>query len=112
MPFNPLVTSENIRETFRRYILSTFRTNSDSYNNQLAEILSRDKTIVRGPYLQISHNFPKGKTIDNLVDEGILSTEFRNLGYKPFEERRLYAHQESAIRKIVSGRNVVVPSLF
>ena len=108
MPFNPLVTSENIRETFRRYILSTFRTNSDSYNNQLAEILSRDKTIVRGPYLQISHNFPKGKTIDNLVDEGILSTEFRNLGYKPFEERRLYAHQESAIRKIVSGRNVVV----
>ena len=108
MAFNPLITSDEICDTFRRYILSTFRTSSDEYNEQLKELLCHDNAVVRGPYLQISHNFPKGANIQELIEEGILSREFIKLGYEPFLNRRLYAHQEEAIRKVISGRNVVV----
>ena len=108
MAFNPLITSDEICDTFRRYILSTFRTSSDEYNEQLEELLCQDNAVVRGPYLQISHNFPKGANIQELIEEGILSREFIKLGYEPFLNRRLYAHQEEAIRKVISGRNVVV----
>ena len=37
MLFNPLITSKNICDTFRRYILSTFETDSETYNEQLKE---------------------------------------------------------------------------
>lgn len=106
--FNPLITSGNIGNTFRRYILSTFRTNSDAYNNQLADLLSDEGSIVRGPYLQISHNYPKGSTVSEMIREGILSLEFLKLNHASFMKRPLYAHQENAIRKSVAGHNIVV----
>ena len=70
--------------------------------------MSKDESVVKGPYLHISHNFPKGATIGELIDEGILSKEFLKLNYEPLIARRLYAHQEVAIRKVTSGRNIVV----
>ena len=106
--FDPLSASKNICDTFRRYILSTFRTNLVSYNDQLEKILQDDGTIVRGPYLQISHNYPVSKGIIDLIKEKILSKEFITLDYLPFLERKLYTHQEEAIKKIIEGRNIVV----
>lgn len=106
--YSPLSASEEIRDSFRRYILSTFKTNSETYNNQLRDILSDDGTIAHGPYLQISHNYPVGNTIEGLITEGVLSEEFHKLNYSPFKSFKLYEHQESAIRKAYSGRNIVV----
>ncbi len=100
--------SEEIRDSFRRYILSTFKTSSDTYNQQLRDILSDDGAIARGPYLQISHCYPTGDTVEGLISEGVLSEEFRNLDYQPFKSFKLYEHQESAIRKVRAGRNIVV----
>ena len=70
--------------------------------------MSRDESVVKGPYLHISHNFPKGATISELIEEGVLSKEFQKLNYEPLIARRLYVHQETAIRKVTSGRNIVV----
>ena len=88
--------------------MSTFKTNSSKYNSQLEEILLNDEAIVRGPYLQISHNFPVSIGIEELIKEGVLSKEFKTLAYPQFLERKLYTHQEKAVRKVVGGRNVVV----
>ena len=106
--FNPLTTSERIGETFRRYILSTFSTSSDEYNEQLRKLLFEDDSIVRGPYLQISHNFPAGHSMGELIDQGVLSPEFRKLSDIGFMNHNLYGHQEQAILKAISGRNIVV----
>lgn len=106
--YSPLTASEDIRDTFRRYVLSTFKTSSDKYNSQLKGILSADDSIVHGPYLQISHNFPTSTSVDELIDQGVLTEEFRVLNYPPFMMRRLYAHQEDAVRKVHDGRNIVV----
>lgn len=100
--------SEEIRDSFRRYILSTFKTSSDTYNQQLRDILSDDGAIARGPYLQISHCYPTGDTVEGLISEGVLSEGFRNLDYQSFKSFKLYEHQESAIRKVRAGRNIVV----
>ena len=97
MPFNPLVASKNICDTFRRYILSTFETNCDIYNEQLKEILEHDDAIMRGPFIQISHNYPNSVYIEDLIREGILSKEFITMNYTPFLKRKLYAHQEEQV---------------
>ncbi len=106
--YSPLSASEEIRDSFRRYILSTFKTSSETYNQQLRDEISKDRAIARGPYLQISHNYPVGSTVEELISEGILSDEFRRLDYSPFMSFRLYEHQEAAIRKVRAGRNIVV----
>lgn len=108
MSFNPINTSENIRDSFRRYILSTFKTNNEAYNRQLADILSKNEAIIRGPFIQITHNYPTSSYMDQLIEEGLVSSEFKTMGYEPFLKRKLYEHQERAIRKIHAGRNIVV----
>ena len=70
--------------------------------------------VSKGPFIEIKDTFQKGKTIGQLADDGILSPLFyeleKNKRYKPKipVNRPLYLHQEEAIRKIVSGENVVV----
>ncbi|MDN5358078.1 MAG: hypothetical protein PWR17_1247 [Candidatus Methanomethylophilaceae archaeon] len=108
MAFNPLITSKHICDTYRRYILSTFETDSEKYNQQLRNILEKDDTIMQGPYVQIAHNYPSSVRMQELIDQGLLSKEFVRMNYRPFLDRKLYIHQEAAIRKINEGRNIVV----
>ena len=98
MTFNPLIASKNITETFRKYILATFSTNNQSYNKHLEEAIFKKDAISKGPYLQITYNYPKSKTVKEFVDEGLLEEGFNKLNYPKFENR-LFIHQESAIRK-------------
>lgn len=43
-----------------------------------------------------------------MIQEGVLSSEFEKLKPQNFMERPLYVHQEKAIRRSVSGHNIVV----
>jgi superfamily II DNA/RNA helicase len=108
MTFNPLIASENITETFRKYILATFGTNNQNYNKDLEKAIFSNDAISKGPYLQITHNYPKSKTVKEFVDEGLLEQGFNDLDYPKFNNK-LFDHQESAIRKtVVEDRNIVV----
>lgn len=108
MTFNPLVASENIIETFRKYILATFSTNNQKYNENLESAIFEEDAISKGPYLQISHNYPKLKTIKELVNEGVLEHRFNEIDYPKFKNK-LFEHQVSAIKKtVVEDRNIVV----
>ena len=42
MLFRPAESSKGIVEFFRKYLLTTFKTNNDIYNRQLKEQLSED----------------------------------------------------------------------
>lgn len=68
--------------------------------------------------LETNDVFKSGKSINQLIDEGVLSPLYRDLEAKKPNtslykrclpiDRPLYLHQENAIRTIVSGNNTVV----
>ena len=107
MIFRPSESSKNIVDFYRRYLLTTFSTNNQLYNEQLKEALSRDKAIADGPYISMSDPYEKGTSLLQLAKEGVVSKKIIDFsGLHP--ERRLYLHQERAIRKSNEGSNLIV----
>ena len=107
MIFRPTESSEKIVDFYRRYLLTTFSTNKNAYNEQLKQQLSENKAIADGPYISMLDPYKKGKTIRSLVEEGILSHDILQIsGLKP--DRPLYLHQERAIKMAHEGKNLIV----
>lgn len=107
MLFRPSESSKRIVDFYRRYLLTTFSTNQEVYNKQLKELLEKDKAIADGPYISMSDPYKKGMSLKELADEGIVSKEI--LKIKNFHpDRKLYLHQEEAVRKANNGENLIV----
>lgn len=107
MLFRPSESSKNIADFYRRYLLTTFSTNNDVYNKQLKEALEKDKAIADGPYISMSDPFVKGESLEKLSYDGVVSKKITSFdGFHP--KRRLYKHQETAIKKINEGENLIV----
>lgn len=110
MSLNPLVASENIIDKYLRYIETTFYIDDTDYMKKFKSFLEKKDFFAKGPYLDFSDSFEFGKSINQLIDEYILSNEFKVL-YRDNPNlltRSLYKHQELSIRKIREGRNLVV----
>ncbi len=110
MGLNPIVASKNIVNKYLRYIETTFYINDEDYMKQFKKHLSKVNNFSKGPYLEFSDSFESGKSIEQLIDEGILSSEFKKLykNQKNLLSRPLYKHQEISIRKIMEDRNLVI----
>ena len=108
MIFRQSESSKKITDFYRRYLLTTFHTNNEKYNEQLKRELAQDKAIADGPYISMSDPYKKGKGIADLVADGVLSKEMLHL--KKFHplDRSLYKHQEEAILKSKEGKNLIV----
>lgn len=114
--FNPVTASKNIKEEFISYIATSFSFADKNLRKQFIEELNN--TVSNGPWLEINDVFTNGKSINQLIDEGVLSPLYRDLEAKKPNtklykrclpiDRPLYLHQEKAIRAIVSGNNAVV----
>lgn len=114
--FNPVLASKNIKEEFISYISTSFSFADGRLRKQFIDELN--KIISNGPWLETNDVFKSGKTINQLIDEGILSPLYRDLEAKKPNtklykkclplDRPLYLHQENAIRAIVLGNNVVI----
>lgn len=114
--FNPAVASQNIKEEFIDYITTTHAFADKNLQEQFIAELKEE--ISKGPLLEIKDIFVQGKSINELISEGVLSPLFRKLEsdkpsgklykYKLPIDRKLYLHQEKAIRAIVGGNNAVV----
>ena len=107
MLFRPAESSKNIVDFYRNYLLTTFRTNKDYYNTQLAELLAEDGVISSGPFISMSDCYAKDRSIRSLVSEGILSPMLLDL-HELHPDRQLYKHQVEAICKSKEGRNLII----
>ena len=110
--FNPAKAADEIKKEYIGYISTTFHFRNQNLQKKLVEEL--DKTVSNGPFVEIKDSFKSGKSIEELIDNGTLSPLFRDLESKkkyppklPIS-RPLYLHQEKAVEKIVSGKNLVV----
>lgn len=114
--FDSAKASENIKNEFIDYITTAHTFANQDLQAQLKSELK--DTIAKGPFIEINEIFKTGKSIKELVSDGILSELFLELEaskpntikYKPVLplDRPLYLHQEKAIKTIVSGDNAVV----
>ena len=104
--FSPIQAAEELTEKYKRYLRTIFQIADPEFSAQFEQELNKKEILSKGPYLDAVDSFKKGKSPDTLIDEGILPTSFRKFGLPM--ERTLYQHQETSIRKVQSGRNVVV----
>jgi ATP-dependent helicase YprA (DUF1998 family) len=113
---NPAIVSKNIKDEFISYITTTFSFADKNLQEKLVDELNN--IIAKGPYLETNDIFKTGLSMEQLINEDVLSPLFRELeSRKPNNklykrclplDRPLYLHQEKAIRSIVSGYNVII----
>jgi len=107
---DPIKTTNAVVNRYLDYLATTFSFNDDNLKEQFKKELEEFEGFVKGPILEATPPFESGKSINSLIEEGILSREFYRLstGELPLE-RNLYVHQEIAIRKLVSDkRNLII----
>lgn len=112
--FNPIEASKRIKETFIDYIATTLKISDAKINNDFRKALSKPGAIAKGPYVDISGSYKSGKSLKQLIDEGLLSKLFLDLEQIDEAEkeikidRPLYQHQENALRSALNGNNLVI----
>ena len=103
---NPVEKSKYIRNRYLEYLHSSFKLSDDKLQKLFEDKLYKE-VIFKGPYVALDLPFKKGRSIDQLVKDDVISPLFKQLNGVSFE-RPLYYHQEAAIKHINSGRSAVV----
>lgn len=106
MKFSPIEASETITNKYKRYLKTAFEIADAEYASQFEQEINKKDIFSKGPYLDVVDSFQKGKSLKELVEEGVISKKFLKAGFPM--ERTLYLHQEEAIRKCAEGNNIVV----
>lgn len=104
-------TSDEIKATYRRYLSSLLAVRNPKIDAALREAIDSTDMLDRGPYLEATPPYAPGKSVQELISEGILSDTFADLESDALPlGRPLYIHQEQSIRKAAADRNIVVAS--
>ena len=107
MSFNIIRASKNIANKYNRYLKTMFDIKDVEYKKIFERRLEESNFFEKGPYLEVINSFKKGRSIKELIDEGIISSEFskiRNIYNIP----QLHYHQEEALLKSLEGDNLIV----
>ena len=118
MAMNPIELSDNLKQSLQSYLTTIFNVNRDGTEAVLAAEIKKGfekpGALAKGPYLEITPPYKRGGSLNDLINEGVLSPEFLELPDDSLPlslDAELYSHQEVAIRKLVSDeRNIVVSS--
>lgn len=103
---NSIEKSKYIDARYKEYLRSSFKFGDENLQS-LFENQLQSEELFKGPYVDLSLPFKRGKSIKELVNSGVVSPLFLKLADIDFD-RPLYAHQEEALQRIGSGRSVVV----
>jgi ATP-dependent helicase YprA (DUF1998 family)/predicted RNA-binding protein YlxR (DUF448 family) len=108
MAMNPISTKTTIEKDYLSYLEEILVVRDKEINRKSKRALLETK-FVKGPYLEATLPFVSGKTLHQLVDEGVISKEFSTINNEIHYDRPLRMHQEIALRKIVEHKkNVIV----
>lgn len=100
---NPFITLEQVQSDYLTYVQTFQRFQNPQIREWVMERVRNGTLLWKPPYVQIARPFQQGEALQTLVDEGLLHREIpRIFSVHP------HLHQSQAIRKIMSGKNVVV----
>ncbi|MHA1727244.1 MAG: DEAD/DEAH box helicase [Promethearchaeota archaeon] len=109
---DPLKTTKNIRESYIRYLTSTFRLRDTDLRKKFLQEVEKFE-FTKGPFLEATPPFKRGCYLKDLIRMGLLDDALENFIYDglPYlNNNPLYLHQEKALKKIFSGHNIVIAS--
>lgn len=106
MAFLPVAASSEIAEKYKRYLKTIFRFKDQDYQKQFEKLLQSNTNFANGPFLDVTDSFEKGKSLSELIDDGIVPAGISRLHIN--QTRPLYLHQQISTKKVLSGKNVVV----
>lgn len=108
---DPILLQEDLQERMRRYLLTTLPIHRrfPKLREEASRELSKSAALIQGPFLEALPDFPKGKSLEQLVDGGMLHPGFAQLDPDVFT-RPLHIHQEEAIKRIVGKQENIVVS--
>lgn len=107
---DPVALQEDLHDRMRRYLLTALPINRrfPKLREKAHQELLDGESLIKGPFLETLPDFPKGKSLENLVDEDILHEGFSKLEQDVYQ-RPLHQHQQDAIEQTVTGeKNIVV----
>ncbi len=106
---DPIRLHEDLKARVRRYLLTSLPI-SDRFpllRAQAEKALSEPDKLVKGPFVEALPDFPKGKSLQDHVEAGLLHEGFSRLKATEFT-RKLHQHQDQAIEAIVGKQHNVV----
>ena len=107
--FEPVEASRAIGESYIRYLKARYAPADDGLRNELHDALDSRFQSTRGPFLQATPTYQKGLSVQDLVSEGLLHPRLQELDPRVLPpDRPLYKHQETALRKVIHDRNLVI----
>ncbi|MCV7199822.1 DEAD/DEAH box helicase [Mycobacterium angelicum] len=106
---DPLETSKQIEGSYKRYLKTLLAPRNERLAAAFDAEIDATNLLTRGPILEMTPPYETGATCRQLIEQGVLHPDFLRVGAPSFSvDQRLYVHQESAIRKFVAGRNLVI----
>ena len=103
---NPIERSQYIDKKYKEYLKSSFEFGKSHLQKLFVEQLEKEK-LFKGPYVDLSFPFQRGKNIESLIEEGVVCKSFKRLDDVNFT-RPLYSHQEESIRTIGKGHSAII----
>jgi ATP-dependent helicase YprA (DUF1998 family) len=104
-----IATSTLLSATYRRYLRSLLPVRDPALAAALDGCIAASPLLTKGPLLEATPPYRTGASLRDLIAEGVLDPAFARLGGPALPlDRRLYGHQEQALRKAAAGRNLVV----
>lgn len=103
---DPIRIAESVAERYRQYLQTTFFFRDPELRQSFNDAL-KSGHLSRGPFLEATPVFKKGKTVGDLAG-GYTGTSPDQAFLSALHTGRLYVHQEEAIHKVAVGRNVIV----
>lgn len=110
MSLDPINLTNNIRDGYLRYLISSLKLKDPLLKNSFYEEI-RKFGYTNGPILEATPPFKEGCKLNYLVKEGLLNSIFEKFIYEalPYlKNKNLYLHQEESLRKIINGRNLII----
>lgn len=106
---DPLETAKQIEGSYKRYLKTLVAPRDEQLAAAFDAEIDASTLLTKGPILEMTPPYETGATCRQLIDQGVLDARFANIDSPAFSiDQPLYVHQESAIRKFVAGRNLVV----
>ena len=104
-----VATSAQLGATYRRYLRSLLPVREPALAAALRDAIENSPLLTKGPILEATPPYRAGASLRELIACGVLPPAFARLGGPALPlDRPLYLHQEQAIRKAATGRNLVV----
>lgn len=105
--FNPIQISDLVVSRYLSYLRSTFQFRDPDFRASFEQALA-DGSLARGPFLEITPGFAEGALVPEMLADLLGDKCDTHLAKALGGERRLYAHQDQAIRLANAGKNIVV----